>query len=495
MLGPYKLVESLGHGGMAEVYRARRRGPGGFAKDVALKQILPQYSKNEELVQRFMEEARIAGALIHGNIVQVYDFGFFENQYYIAMEYIDGMSLAAILDRSSETGIPLPSPLVAFIGAEACSGLFFAHELTDDSGKHIELVHRDVGPQNILISFAGDIKIGDFGIVKAADSLVRTEAGLRLGKLNYMSPEQAAGDSLDGRSDLFALGITLWEALTLKPLLPRSSAPETFETLKHCDFPPPSKFRRDIPHELEKIVMRALARDRGSRFRDCEEMARVLRAFVHAVAPGFGRHDVVEYLDWLRPSEGRSTGVGPPVPHSIRLGQGTASSRSKNWLGWLALASAPVVGLLFGAGAFLGMGYLETDDDAPPQPAFDANLNAPLPSPAVDIPHVVPDPIVPTQVVPQPVPPPVDAMGAPPPIAPEQPGQLHSGDFENEEEELANEELQEQRRRRRRRASSNRSSSSRHSSRHGVDDGDKPDAVDGNSPHQESATLPDPFEL
>lgn len=198
VIGPYELVESIGQGGMAEVFRARRDGPGGFVKDLALKQILPQYSKNKQLVQRFMEEARIAGALTHGNVVSVYDFGYVEGEYFIAMEYIDGMSLATILDRCTEMGISLPSPIVAYIGAEVCSGLAYAHHLNDISGKKIKVVHRDVSPQNIMLSYAGDVKIGDFGIVKAADSLIRTEAGLRVGKTGYMSPEQAAGEPLDG---------------------------------------------------------------------------------------------------------------------------------------------------------------------------------------------------------------------------------------------------------------------------------------------------------
>jgi eukaryotic-like serine/threonine-protein kinase len=362
-LGPYRLVELLGHGGMAEVYRARRDGPGGFVKDVAVKLILPQYAKNEQLVHRFMEEARIAGALIHGNIVQIYDFGYFDGQYYLAMEYIDGLSLARVLDICVESRIPLPTPLVAFIGAEVASGLAYAHGLTDPNGQQIHVVHRDVSPQNIMLSYAGDVKVGDFGIVKAADSLIQTEAGMRLGKVSYMSPEQASGTKLDGRSDMFALGVTLWEALTLRPLLPRDQAVKAIEMLGTCNFAPPRAYARDVPPELEEIVMHALSRDREARYADCEAMARGLRAFVHTYAPGFGRHDLVEYLEWLDPEGGRPSGVGPPVPppapmSSLRSGRGAQGRKRGSPLPWIALAAAPFLGLGCGVAAFAGLSLL-----------------------------------------------------------------------------------------------------------------------------------------
>ena len=367
---------------MAEVFRARRDGPGGFVKDVALKQILPEYAKNGQLVQRFMEEARIAGALIHGNVVQVYDFGFVDGQYYIAMEYIDGMSLAAVLDRCAETGIPLPSPLVAYIGAEVCAGLAYAHNLTDEAGNDVEVVHRDVSPQNIMLSYAGDVKIGDFGIVKAADSLVRTEAGLRLGKVNYMSPEQASGEKLDGRSDLFALAVTLWEAITLRPLLPRNDPVKTITLLKTCGFPPPSAFQRDVPPELEELVLHGLACVRDDRYHDGEVMARGLRAFVHNAAPGFGRHDLVEYLEWLRPGEGRSSVVGPPVPAVAEVPQRRAPAnprRRRSIFSLLALIMAPLVGLVFGSAAFLGLSLLTSDEPAAVDEASSQPHGAPPP--------------------------------------------------------------------------------------------------------------------
>lgn len=366
-LGAYKLVESLGHGGMAKVFRARRDGPGGFVKDVALKQILPEYAQNAQLVHRFMEEARIAGALIHGNIVQVYDFGFVDGQYFIAMEYIDGLSLAAVLDACVESGIPLPSPLVAFIGAEVASGLAYAHSLTDEQGQHIEVVHRDVSPQNIMLSYAGDVKVGDFGIVKAADSLIRTEAGMRLGKLNYMSPEQALGSKLDSRTDMFALGVTLWEAITLRPLLPRGNPVTTIEYLAKGDFPLPSSFEKDTPPELEELVMQALSKDRDERYLDCEVMARGLRAYVHTFAPGFGRHDLVEYLEWLGADGNRPSGVGPPVPppaplQTLRGGRPGREGKRTRLLPWIALAAAPLLGISCGAATFAGFALLARDD-------------------------------------------------------------------------------------------------------------------------------------
>jgi serine/threonine protein kinase len=398
---------------MAEVYKARRDGPGGFVKDLALKKILPQYSRNKGLVQRFMEEARVAGALTHGNVIQVYDFGQVEDIYYLVMEYIDGVSLAILLDRCAAVEVPLPSPLVAYIGAEACSGLAYAHNLTDKNGRRVEVVHRDVSPQNILLSFVGDVKISDFGIAKAADSMIRTEVGLRLGKASYMSPEQAAGATLDGRSDLFALGVTLWEALTLKPLLPRGDAARILEALSTCDFPLPSSIRRDVPPELEEIVMQSLAHDREDRFSDGETMARALRAFVHTAAPGFGRHDLVEYLDWLHPNASRPSGLGPPQPpqlvHTARYQPTRQPQKAPIWP-WLVLATAPILGLMMGGAAFLGLLFFTAKDEGPPP----VELIEPLPS-------AQPVPIAPGGMYPNAAAGPQSSFGTPPPVVTQPP--------------------------------------------------------------------------
>ncbi len=425
-LGPYVLADLIGRGGMAEVHLARRDGPGGFVKDLALKKILKQYAKNKDLVQRFMEEARVAGALIHGNVVQVYDFGQVRDEYYLVMEYIDGMSLAVLLDRCAAMEIPLPSPLVAYIGAEACSGLAYAHELTDSNGRKVDVVHRDVSPQNIMLSFAGDVKIGDFGIAKAADSLIRTEAGLRLGKASYMSPEQASGDPLDARSDLFALGVTLWEALTLKPLLPRGDAVKIIEVLAKCEFPRPSELRSDVPPDLEDIIMKALQHDRDARYDDGEEMARALRAFVHTASPGFGRHDLVEYLEWIRPGESRPSGLGPPMPppapqQASRTSGKAPPPKPMIWP-WVILIASPVIGILLGAATFFGL-WVVLSEDGPgdptttmPQPTTDTSAPG-LPPPSYPV-------APPSNVV---VVPPVAPPTAPPGVVPQLPAQVPLG--------------------------------------------------------------------
>jgi serine/threonine protein kinase len=374
-LGPYQLVEFLGHGGMAEVYRARRDRPGGFVKDVALKKMLPSYGQNKVLVQRFMEEARIAGALIHGNIMQVYDFGLLEDEYYIVMEYIDGLPLATVLDRCVAAGVQLPAPIVAHVGAEVCSGLSYAHAMTDGAGRPVDVVHRDVSPQNIMLSFAGDVKLGDFGIAKAADSVVRTETGLRLGKTCYMSPEQAAGEPLDGRSDLFALAVTLWEALTLKPLLPRGDAAKSLEALARCSFRRPSHYAKDLPGPLEDVVMQGLARSRERRFRDGVAMARALRTVVHTMTPGFGRQDVVDYLQWLRPQ-------GPPrrSPPKLAISKGATTGLGSRWSPgrwpWLVLAAAPLLGATCG-GATYGAIHLLSHHGSVAAPVVAPDVDAP----------------------------------------------------------------------------------------------------------------------
>jgi len=371
-IGPYELHDLIGRGGMAEVYRARRDGPGGFAKDLALKRIRKKYAKDERLVARFMDEARIAGALNHGNVVQVYDFGQVARDYFIAMELVEGMSLASLLELARVQSLELPFALIAFIGAEMCTGLAHAHGLTDPSGKVLDLVHRDVSPQNVMLAFTGDVKIADFGIAKAADSLAQTEAGLLVGKTSYMSPEQAGGKVLDGRSDLFSAGIVLWEALTLEPMLPRDDASKALEMLSRGAMPRPSSRRSDTPKELEGIVMQALAQAPEDRFATGDAMARALRSFHHRTAPGFGRQELAELLEWLGPDGSRRSTPGHlPESFAPRGAIEDAEPESRSTGGALILGLACLGSFLFGVAVaavalfvVLGIGEDSADQSA-----------------------------------------------------------------------------------------------------------------------------------
>lgn len=313
-IGPYQLEELLGRGGMAEVYRARREGPGGFEKVVALKRILPSYARNQTLVQRFLEEARIAGGLTHGNIVPVIDFGEIDGEHYLVMEWVDGVPLSALLRTVAERGRTLPAEVVAHIIAEAAAGLHHAHTRTDASGRPMSIVHRDVSPQNILLARQGDVKISDFGIAKAADSVVRTEAGIQVGKLCYMAPEQAKGEPLDARADVYALGIVLWECLAMRPLFSREEGAEALRGVLEPKHVAPSEVSASAPAALDAVVLKALQPAREDRYPDAGSLARDLRVYVHSVAPGFGQADLAQYLERTLPFQGGAPRAPAPLP-------------------------------------------------------------------------------------------------------------------------------------------------------------------------------------
>src|SRR5688572_513451 len=222
-LGPYTLLRRLAVGGMAEIFLARRDGPAGFSKVVALKRILPHLSTLPEFVSMFLDEARLAARLTHPHVVQIYDFGEVEGTYFISMEYVPGEDLLAAIKRARELERPVPPIVACSILSAVCDGLHYAHELRDEYGKALGIVHRDVTPSNVLISFDGVVKLADFGIAKAEHRSTHTAVGALKGKYAYMSPEQAKGEKLDRRSDLFSLGVAAHELLTGRRLFARDS--------------------------------------------------------------------------------------------------------------------------------------------------------------------------------------------------------------------------------------------------------------------------------
>lgn len=259
--GDYHLLEKIATGGMAEVYRARAYGLAGFEKILVIKKVLASLAKDDEFLELFIDEAKIAVQLMHVNIVQVFELGEVNNSYYMAMEYVHGLDLARLVARSrSRTGPnqPFPLPLALFITCEILKALEFAHARCDEEGNHLHIVHCDISPQNVLVSYAGEVKITDFGISRAAFQAKALHEVVR-GKYAYMSPEQVEGRALDGRSDLFSLGVLLFELLTGRRLFKAKTRDETIARVRRAEVPSPRTYRSDISEDLEGILLKALA--------------------------------------------------------------------------------------------------------------------------------------------------------------------------------------------------------------------------------------------
>ncbi|MFY0568571.1 serine/threonine protein kinase [Archangium lansingense] len=278
-IGKYEIVTRLSVGGMAELFLAFTAGPGGFRKFVALKQILPDVQKDEHFVQMFLDEARITAALAHANIGQVFDLGEEDDELYLAMEFIAGQNLEQILQSSNKQQRPLPLGFAARAVRDACLGLHYAHHFTDPSGKPRPVVHRDVSPKNVMVTFEGHVKVIDFGIAKAKGRLGRTQVGMVKGTTGYMSPEQVQGfDQLDGRSDLFCAGIILHELLCGRRLFSGAHEGAVMLKIAAAEVPSPSSLNPRVPEALSQVVMRALAREPERRFASGREMARAIEA-------------------------------------------------------------------------------------------------------------------------------------------------------------------------------------------------------------------------
>jgi serine/threonine protein kinase, bacterial len=278
-IGKYEIVTRLSVGGMAELFLAFTAGPGGFRKFVALKQILPDVQKDEHFVRMFLDEARITAALAHANIGQVFDLGEEDGELYLAMEFIAGQNLEQILQASLKQQRPLPLGFAARAVRDACLGLHYAHHFTDSSGKPRPVVHRDVSPKNVMVTFDGNVKVIDFGIAKAKGRLGRTQVGMVKGTTGYMSPEQVRGsEQLDGRSDLFCAGIILHELLCGRRLFSGAHEGEVMLKIAEAAAPSPSSLNPRVPQALSQVVMRALARAPEERFASGREMARAIEA-------------------------------------------------------------------------------------------------------------------------------------------------------------------------------------------------------------------------
>ncbi len=279
-LGRYRVVDEIGIGGMASVHLARMDGPGGFQKWVAIKKIHPHLVEDESFVQMFLDEARVAARISHPNVATVFDLGKHDDTYWIAMEYLHGEPLREVMRRTEELGTAMPPEIACRVIADAAEGLHAAHELLGKDGEKLGLVHRDVTPHNLFVTYDGVTKVVDFGIAKFASRMSHTRAGTLKGKLAYMSPEQVHGEGIDRRTDIFALGVVLWELTTGQRLFRMESDLDTLAKVQECNVPRPSTLIRGYPVDLEKIVMKALAKNRGERFRTAREFSRALQSLL-----------------------------------------------------------------------------------------------------------------------------------------------------------------------------------------------------------------------
>ncbi|HVV49994.1 MAG TPA: serine/threonine-protein kinase [Polyangia bacterium] len=281
-LGRYQLIELLGIGGMAEVFKARCTGPGGFQRTVVLKRILPAHGRDQGFVRMFVSEAKILGMLNHPNVVQVYDFGESDGTLFLVLEYVDGTSLAEAMSTLCRVGRSMPPLVAARIAHEVCRALDYVHGLQDGDGAPLHVVHRDVTPSNIMFTTMGAVKLLDFGVAKYRASQALSQQGTLKGKPAYLAPETLERGTVDRRGDLFALGVVLHELLTLDHLFEADHMAITYHRILQMPVPPPSRVRPDVPRALDAIVMKALERDPENRYQSARAMAIDLDALLAA---------------------------------------------------------------------------------------------------------------------------------------------------------------------------------------------------------------------
>ncbi|WP_437983704.1 serine/threonine-protein kinase [Sorangium sp. So ce117] len=306
--GRYRLLERLGEGGMAEVFKAKSFGVEGFEKVLVIKRILPKLAEQGRFVDMFVHEAKLAVRLSHANIVQVFDLGRVDHpngdptSYFIAMEYVPGLDLATLLARCRRAKKPIPLAMAVFMTAEIAKALDHAHRRRDEQSRPLGIVHRDISPQNILLSWEGEVKVTDFGIAKATQSMTDEEvgenrAGRIRGKLAYMSPEQSRAGAIDGRSDLFSLGTVLYEMLAGSNPFAAPTAFEIMRRLQASEYPPLALVRPDVPRSLVDVVSTMLAKNPEDRFPDAGRLHEALLGFFYATAERFGANDLADFLE------------------------------------------------------------------------------------------------------------------------------------------------------------------------------------------------------
>lgn len=304
--GHYFILEKIAQGGMAEIFKGLTYDFSGLKKFIVIKRILPHIAVNKDFIKMLIDEAKIAVKLSHGNIAQTFDLGKVADDYFIVMEYVDGRTISQIYKKTVEYKTYIPIPISAYVVSEICNGLDYMHRRKDENGRSLEIVHRDISPQNVILTESGNVKIVDFGVAKAAFKLSEMERGVLKGKFAYMSPEQTEGKNIDFSSDIFSTGVVLWEMLTGRRLFKKKSNPETIESVQTMTVFPPSAYRNDIPSDLDDIVMRALERDPQRRYAAAADMSLDLTKFLLRHYPEFKPNQIGDFFKEVFDNEERT---------------------------------------------------------------------------------------------------------------------------------------------------------------------------------------------
>ncbi len=294
--GQYVLVRKLAEGGMAEIFLSKLLGADGFERNVVIKRMLSNLSSLPDFVEMFRDEARLAARLSHPNIIQIHELGFIDGCYYICMEYLAGEDFSTTLRQAGKKRQYTPMPITLRVLVDAARGLHFAHDFTNEEGQPLHIVHRDISPSNLYVTYQGQVKVLDFGIAKAASRLVQTRTGVVKGKYIYMAPEQAQGKEVDRRSDVFSLGVSLYESLTNVRPFARENDLAVLNALLQGDFMPPASLRRDIPPELEAVVLKAMALRPEDRYATAADFADALEHSLKGKVPLASHKQLSEYL-------------------------------------------------------------------------------------------------------------------------------------------------------------------------------------------------------
>ncbi|HET9990898.1 MAG TPA: serine/threonine-protein kinase, partial [Kofleriaceae bacterium] len=330
--GPYEVYERLGLGGMATVCRAKKRGPDGFERSVALKRMLSHLSEDKTFVESFIREAKVSSLLVHPNIAQVYDFGRINGTYYIAMELVPGFDLRKLLRYANRANESIPLPVVLSILGEMCDALDYAHLCLDEQGQPLHIVHRDVSPSNIIVAHTGHTKVIDFGIAKANSKTLHTASGQVKGKLGYMSPEAALGMQIAPVSDVFSMGVVAWELVTASPLFSARTDFETMRKIREAEVLPPSTHNPACPSDLDRLILSALERDSTRRLASAGQFRRGLDQIAAREGLQTGSRTVAEWIrQFIQPDDFvRQSGfAGREAPTSVLRPSGkTALKRS-----------------------------------------------------------------------------------------------------------------------------------------------------------------------
>ena len=329
----YRITERVAAGGMAEVFRGVAESMQGFQKNVAIKRILPNLTKNKKFVAMFLDEARLSLSLQHANIVQVFDIGHAEDTYFIVMEYVDGVDLKALTEWRRRIGRRIPIAHTLYIVIEICKGLSYAHEmLSPETGRPLGIVHRDISPPNILISKKGEVKVVDFGLAKATSQIETTDPGVVKGKISYLSPEAARGEEVDSRADIFAVGILLYEMLTGKRLFYGETDYQTVELVRNAKIPPLRPQNPQVEPELEDVVRKALARRAEDRYPSATDLQDALAHYSYSRGLKVISRDIAELvrqcLDESRPRARAAR--SPPAASSTRSCRTRSSSSRRS---------------------------------------------------------------------------------------------------------------------------------------------------------------------